>query len=127
MKKRIVVIAVALLATGSGYFGYLYYFKTNELYQKACDRGYMPGCFSLGISYDVGRGVKQDYFKASKLFQKACDGGYMKGCFNLGNSYVRGKGVKQNYSKAKALYQKVCESGEQKGCNNYKLLNEKGH
>jgi hypothetical protein len=29
------------------------------------------GCFNLGLSYEEGKGVKQDDFKALKFYQKA--------------------------------------------------------
>ena len=53
----------------------------NQLYQKACDRGDMGGCFNLDNSYNNGLGVPKDHQKANQLFQKACDGGYARGCW----------------------------------------------
>jgi TPR repeat protein len=36
--------------------------------------------FNLGLSYEEGKGVKQDDFKALKFFQKACDLNDSSGC-----------------------------------------------
>jgi hypothetical protein len=45
-------------------------------------------CFNLGLSYEKGKGVKQDDFKALKFYQKSCDLNDGNGCFNLGLSYI---------------------------------------
>jgi TPR repeat protein len=64
----------------------------------------LPFCFNLGLSYEKGKGVKQDDFKALKFYQKACDLNFGGGCSNLGLSYKEGKGVKPNTSsKSQAL------------------------
>jgi hypothetical protein len=38
------------------------------------------GCSNLGLSYEEGKGVKQDDFKALKFYQKACDLNDGSGC-----------------------------------------------
>ena len=38
------------------------------------------GCYSLGLSYLQGKGVKRDITTAKKLFFKACDDGIDAGC-----------------------------------------------
>ena len=53
------------------------------------------GCSNLGLSYEKGKGVKQDDFKALKFYQKACDLNDGSGCSQLGFMYEKGKGVKQ--------------------------------
>jgi TPR repeat protein len=50
------------------------------------------GCSNLGLSYEKGKGVKQDDFKAVKFYQKACGLNNGTGCFNLGLSYEEGRG-----------------------------------
>jgi hypothetical protein len=47
--------------------------RATTVFQKACDLNYDRGCFNLGLSYEEGKGVKQDDFKAVKFYQKACD------------------------------------------------------
>jgi hypothetical protein len=51
-------------------------------------------CSNLGLSYEEGKGVKQDDFKALKFYQKACDLNDGSGCSLLGFMYEEGKGVK---------------------------------
>jgi TPR repeat protein len=40
-------------------------------------------CFNLGLSYEEGKGVKQDDFKALKFYQKACDLNFSGKCFEI--------------------------------------------
>ena len=64
------------------------------------------GCSNLGLSYEKGKGVKQDDFKALKFFQKACDLNLGVSCSQLGLMYEKGKGVKQDNFKALKFYLK---------------------
>lgn len=87
-----------------------------KLYKEACNDGDAESCWSLGVSYKSGKGVKQDYIKAVELYQKSCDMGDATGCWSLGRSYHFGEGVKQDKSKAEKLYQKACNMGDAQGC-----------
>jgi len=87
MKKIImlVIIGVNILIGSSFDDGMNAYNNGNKqkainLFGKACDGGFIDGCYNLGIMYDNGDGVRQDKRKAKELFGKACDGGDMGGC-----------------------------------------------
>ena len=103
------------------------YLKVVELFQKACDGGYIPGCTRLGDLYDKGLGVKQDSTLAASLYQKACDGNDATGCASLGNLYLVGQGVEQDLQNALKLLQKACDAGSGSACTNlggsYLILN----
>jgi len=43
--------------------------------KKACDKGDIKICGTIGVLYELSKGVKQDYFKAKEYYSKACDGG----------------------------------------------------
>jgi TPR repeat protein len=70
---------------GCNYLGYLYanglggardLHRAHEVYQRACDRGILSSCASLGSIYqDAGNNDQ-----ARSYFQKACDGGVAAGC-----------------------------------------------
>jgi TPR repeat protein len=67
------------------YLGYLYanglggardLHRGRDIYQKACDRGTLSSCASLGSIYQDAENNDQ----ARSYFQKACDGGVAEGC-----------------------------------------------
>lgn len=101
-------------------------FDVVESYQQACDLNDDISCFSLGVSYYFGKGVKQDYFKAKEYFQKACDLNNGFGFFALGNLYYAGKGVRQDTKLAKEYFGKACDLKVQVGCDWYSKLNTMG-
>ena len=101
-------------------------------YAKACDGGYAPGCASLALQVQDGRGVPWDEARAVQLYQRACDGGAGVGCFNLALMYDGGNGVPQDRAKAEAmmarafqLYTVQCET-EPLWCTNIGFLYENG-
>lgn len=115
---------------GDTYYALQDYYNAKKYYEIACNKGVSEvqgeNCYSLGLMYFHGEGVRQDYAKAAELWKKACDMKYGGACNNLGVLYNDGLGVRQNSSTAKQYYGKACDFGEQLGCNNYKLLNSQG-
>lgn len=94
---------------------------------KACDMGFVKGCFALGYLYANGHGVRQDYAKARELYLKACNANDSGGCHNLGILYHEGQGVRQNKTKAKEYFGRACDLGNQQGCDAYKDLKSQGY
>ena len=80
------------------------------------------GCFSLGVIYELGKGVKQDDVEAVKWFRTACEKGYGRGCSGLGVMYELGKGVRQSNYEALTYYGKACDMKDQLGCEGYAQL-----
>ncbi len=95
--------------------------QINE-YRKACDGGDAKVCYTFGVIFYVGQGVKQDYKEAAKLFRKACDNGNAKGCYDLGCMQDDGQGVKKNHEEAARLFGKACDGGHAEGCKNYEMI-----
>ncbi len=81
--------------------------KAAELFQKACDNNYSPGCINLGVIYSNGYGVKQDKAMAAKLYTKACELDATKGCYLLGNFYLKGDAIGQNLKKSDRTISKI--------------------
>ena len=47
------------------------YITAINLFQKACDGGYMGGCHSVGHQFEDGIGVKQNHIKAANILPKS--------------------------------------------------------
>lgn len=56
------------------------YFKSFELFKKACDGGLAIACINVGKLYQNGQGTRLDLEKAAEYFGKACDAKYDEGC-----------------------------------------------
>jgi hypothetical protein len=90
--------------------------KAAELYQRACDGGFLLGCANLGMLYFSGTGVAQDRTRAMQLFERACDGGAGEGCSELGFLYDEGIGVEEDNAAAARLLAKGCEGNVASSC-----------
>jgi hypothetical protein len=111
---------------GSTQFRQGNYSAAAESWKLACDSGNANGCTSLGLSYDIGRGVAQDHMQAERLYQKGCDGGNAIACRNLGRSYEKSTSVAPDYMRAAQLYQKGCDGGDALACDYQARLYEVG-
>ena len=68
--------------------------------------------YTLGLMYDIGKGVQQNYRKAVHLYQKAAEQGHALGQYNLGTMYDLGNGITQSYEQAFYWFQKAAEQGQ---------------
>ncbi len=91
-----------------------------------CDNGNVAKCYSQGLQYLNGQGVKQDKKKAMDFFKIACDNDDAKGCSGLGLIYAQGQGVKRDNQKALSLFKKACDGGNMEGCYNLGYMYDKG-
>jgi TPR repeat protein len=82
--------------------------------------------FNLGVTYDTGRGVRQDYFEAVKWYRLASDQGDADAQFNLGGKYREGKGVLQDYVEAVKWYRLAADQGNAIAQSNLGMMYEKG-
>lgn len=69
---------------------------------------------SLGYSYYVGEGVRQDYSEAVKWWQKAAAKGNKIAQYNMALCYRKGTGVKQDLAESARLYRLAAEQGHTK-------------
>ncbi|WP_162983264.1 tetratricopeptide repeat protein, partial [Helicobacter mehlei] len=87
---------------------------------KAAEMGSADAYNSLGLMYNIGKGVEQDYSKALQYYQKAAEMGNAFSYYNLGVMYKKGYGVGQDKEMADQYFKKACDLGYQQGCNNLK-------
>ncbi len=100
--------------------------------KKACEKGSVVGCNSLGGAYwnniQQNGGIKKFPKLAKKAFwalTKACDLGDIRSCMQLGYTY---ENIDEKYfTKASNLYKKACDLGYKKACNDYKRLHGAGY
>jgi TPR repeat protein len=100
------------------------YARAAQLYDQACQGGYMRGCSNLGVMHRDGQGVTQDYARAAQLYEQACQGGYMGGCLNLGAAYYNGEGVSRDVDRALTLMRRACEGGNAQACGNVRTIEQ---
>lgn len=116
--------------------------RAAELYQQACDGGYMRGCLALAAILSstescVQRDFDDGYYTwdspcidlppnvalAVELFQRACDGGEMGACNQLGQMYTWGfdgmhsTGVPRDIVRGLQFLQRACDGGDISGCS----------
>ncbi|MGC4114106.1 MAG: tetratricopeptide repeat protein [Myxococcales bacterium] len=80
-----------------------------ELFKKACDGGFAPGCASQATA-------TRDPAASFALSQKACDLKSAPGCVQVGIKYRDGVGVAKDAKQAMAFAKKGCDGGETAGC-----------
>ncbi|MEI6208102.1 MAG: tetratricopeptide repeat protein [Desulfuromonadales bacterium] len=68
-------------------------------------------CYSLGVMYFKGEGVKADHLEGIDWFRKAADQGHSQAQFLLGTMYDSGKDVIQDRAVAAKWYVKAAEQG----------------
>ena len=100
--------------------------RTDEPSDNSCNESEAESCFSLGMMYYRGDGVRKDHFQAIEYFRKACALDDSLGCVYLAVMYTNGEGVRQNKSKALELFGKACDLKSEIGCNNYATLKNQG-
>ena len=82
--------------------------RAFSLYEKACDGGFAPACYSMGYMAETGQGVGVDFARAALVYERGCDGGDRKACSGLGFLHLSGKGVAQDDGRAVSLFKKAC-------------------
>lgn len=60
-----------------------------EFFKKACNDNYGSSCFSVGMSYQLGKEVAKNHNLEEKYYQKACKLGVKEACGKLGYSSSR--------------------------------------
>ena len=78
--------------------------------------------FSLGLLYDLGRGVSADAQQAMAWYRQAAEQGHARAQFNLGMRYDSGQGVLQDYQKALSWYRRAADQGHARAQFNLGLM-----
>ncbi|KAH3758172.1 sel1 repeat family protein [Pelomyxa schiedti] len=85
--------------------------RAVSLYQKAADAGNAVALNSLGVCYEIGKGVDKDLHKAVSLYAKASDAGNNKAIYNVALCYKNGEGVEMDLNKAISLFRRAVDAG----------------
>lgn len=87
-----------------------------ELYEKACQQGWMAACENAATYYARGEGTPRDPARAVFEFDKACTGGEPTACSSVGAMYSNGYGVVKDDGRAIAYFTKACKLGVEDAC-----------
>ncbi len=86
-------------------------------WQRACELGYAPSCFNLGVAYERGEGVASDLDRAIELYTTACNGEAAGGCINLASVAMRGDGPNAlDFAFAFHHFERACLMDHPHGC-----------
>ena len=66
------------------------YVEANKWFEKALNMGYIMSADSLGINYEIGRGVEKDLRKAMDFYRIGAEKGYVNAQYNLRRAYYYG-------------------------------------
>jgi hypothetical protein len=87
-----------------------------NVYERACEQGWMSGCEALGFAHLNGQGTPRAADRALREFDKACAGGLATACSNAGLMVENGDGVPRDSARALAYLKRACELGFAEGC-----------
>lgn len=123
------VVIACLIGVIGLLFSYDFFVNQPEqkyhAHQKYAELGNAPSQFSMGLNYELGRGVEIDYVKAFEWYTKSAKQGYAKAQNNLGTMYLEGRGTTQDLAKAKYWYQKGADQGQADAVQNLGRYYEK--
>ncbi|KAJ3337556.1 hypothetical protein HDU93_000847 [Gonapodya sp. JEL0774] len=88
-----------------------WYLKSFQLFLKASEQGHVDSQYSLGVSFEQGKGVAQDYSMAVEWYMKAAIERHAAAKFRLGVCYQNGYGVKADPVEACCWLRKAAEQG----------------
>jgi hypothetical protein len=87
-----------------------------ELYQRACEQGWLVGCESAAFAHLRGEGTTRDPARAVDYLDRACRGGLGSACSNVGFMFKSGDGVPRDDARALGYLKKACDQGFNKAC-----------
>ena len=85
------------------------YAAALNAWRPLANQGHAPSQFSMGLSYENGRGVERDPTQAAIWYHKAAEQGLADAQFNLGNLYLNGLGVPKNSVEAVRWFRRASE------------------
>jgi len=90
------------------------------LYEAACDKGSMDGCYEAAELHAVGTGTPKDVARAVARYRKACDDAERPvpaACVALANRYTAGSdGLNKDVDQAIRLLARACASDHEGAC-----------
>ncbi|MDH3335778.1 MAG: sel1 repeat family protein [Rhodospirillaceae bacterium] len=96
-----------------------------EEFKPLANEGHAASQFSIGLIYQLGRGVKKDQDMARQMYIKAAKQGYWPAYNNLAKMFLDGDGIPQSNATAFKLFEKAAENHAQ-AKNNLARMYENG-
>lgn len=91
-----------------------------ELFARACDQGWVTGCYDLAATYMRGTDVTRDPLRAASMFDQACERGLSSACSDVGLMHFKGDGVAEDRDKGLRYLKRACDLGNANACRWYK-------
>jgi hypothetical protein len=95
-----------------------------DLYARACDQGWMSGCYDLAATYLQGKTVPRDPTRAAAAYEVACTGGMAMACSDLGLMYYSADGVQGDRPRGLDYLNRACGLGNTRACGWLKQVRE---
>lgn len=97
----------------------------NELFTRACDEGFAPGCVAMAEVLSAKWG-KENMVTAVELLDKACSIDANFGCYELAQLHRSKKAPEASAEQAGHYFQSVCRMDPSRGCFELAELMETG-
>ena len=83
-----------------------------RLFRQSAEQGDAAAQFTLGLIYDLGRGVPQDKAEAARWYRMAAEQGDDGGQYHLGRMYYDGDGMPKDDAVAIGWFRKAAAQGD---------------
>lgn len=92
--------------------------NSEDLFVRACDKGWVEGCLTLGVLYTQGLdGAERDLMRAADALTRACQMGDASSCATMAVWYDQGgEGFMPNPARAFEMMERACELGTTEAC-----------
>jgi TPR repeat protein len=87
-----------------------------QILTKACKGGHERSCGSLGILYQLGKGVAVDKKKANTLYEGACEADVTFACAFWASAMVAADAAPKDVERARKIFPKGCTDDFPFGC-----------
>lgn len=86
-------------------------------FEPMADEGHAASQFSIGLIYQLGRGVSKDMVKARQMYLMSAKQGYWPAYNNLGKMFLNGDGVPKSHIVAFRLFSRASDNHAQARSN----------
>lgn len=100
--------------------------KAAQLFDRACDAKYAPGCVSGGNLLAKERHQKKKVARAAELYERACSLDARQGCFELAQLHETKAWEEATDELANRFFRRTCNIDPTRGCYEAGLLMESG-
>lgn len=83
--------------------------KAKSIFEPMAETGHTGALFSMGLIYQMGRGVKQDHLKALDYYMRAAENDFSPAQNNIGLMYKLGIGVPIDYAESVKWFERAAK------------------